>query len=243
MTILQHNAKITTDCYDLLNLGKYFMIPTGIDTDGTNLYSAYVASLDKVIDFIGELPLAELICQWAVMGISMDAEDQDRLKTYLDNYLDFGAFDPAFEETILGSVLGKRILFSKVGSNENHIFKSVRISESKKPKPGFMYVIQLDGCIKVGFSTDVKARMQQFESTSMRVDLLHKVPALLSQEKEFHKLFNNKSEKYRQSATSIIKIVKAYLNNYEDLMTYLRTHKGNASASHFDLALSFADQL
>ncbi len=77
----------------------------------------------------------------------------------------------------------------------------------------------------------------------MRVDLLHKVPALLSQEKEFHKLFNNKSEKYRQSATSIIKIVKVYLNNYEDLMTYLRTHKGNASASHFDLALSFADQL
>jgi hypothetical protein len=238
MTIVQHPIEITTDCYDLLNLAKYFMIPTGVNTNGIKLYTAYILSSDWLIDFMGELPLEELICEWAITGIGMDVDDQERVRTYLDNSLDFGTFNPEFDKSLFGSTLGKHLLFAKVGSNENNILKP---SQPKEHKQGFIYVIQLDGCIKVGFSTDVDTRIKQFETTSMRVDLLHKVPALLSQEKEFHRLFNNKSEKYTQSPKSIIQVINAYLTRYDDLVAYLKNNGSNGKTTAFNLALTFVN--
>lgn len=235
--ILQtHTLRLPEGTYDLLNLKTYFMLPVSTDFSGTNLYVAYNARCNWLLSHWKAMPLEELVCTWLSSGLSMPPEHQQKGIKFLDDLNASGQFPKHF---IFGSTLAQNLLYSEVGTYEHRLLTT---PPDKKPKSGFMYVIQLDGCIKVGFSTDVDERMKQFESTSMRVDLLHKVPALLSQEKEFHKLFNNKSEKYSQSAKDIIKVIAVYLNRYSELMDYLKAHKGSAKKSQFDLALTFANR-
>ena len=75
---------------------------------------------------------------------------------------------------------------------------TTNLRKTRKPRStsGFMYAIQLDGFIKVGFSSNVQSRMSSYKTSSRVVDLICTEPASIKQELAFHKKYNNGSEKY-----------------------------------------------
>lgn len=70
---------------------------------------------------------------------------------------------------------------------------------TKPVKSGWMYMAQLDGCIKIGYSNDPENRVQSFSTSNMSAKMLHKKKATIQDEKAFHKLHNNGKEQYDNS--------------------------------------------
>lgn len=81
----------------------------------------------------------------------------------------------------------------------SHAKKKSCKPRKKRSTNGFMYAVQLDGFIKVGFSTDVKSRINSYRTSSKVVDLICVEPATIKQELAYHKKYNNGSEKYNTS--------------------------------------------
>jgi hypothetical protein len=77
-------------------------------------------------------------------------------------------------------------------SNETTFIKPSK----PKSKKGHMYAVQLDGFIKVGFSTNVRSRINSYKTSSKVVDLICIETATIEQELEYHRKHNKGSEKY-----------------------------------------------
>jgi len=65
-----------------------------------------------------------------------------------------------------------------------------------KKANGYIYMFELDGCLKIGFSTNIEKRAKAFSVSNNKVDLLYYKKATLQQELCFHRKHNNSSEKY-----------------------------------------------
>lgn len=83
----------------------------------------------------------------------------------------------------------------------------------KREKQGFIYVVELDGCIKVGFSSDWQRRIKQYKTGSLETVVLLVIKGTIAQELAFHRKYNQGKEKYFSSMKNfIIKEVKAMTN-------------------------------
>lgn len=85
--------------------------------------------------------------------------------------------------------------------------------ENQLAKDGYIYVIDLDSFVKVGFSCDIKQRMRQYKTSNIKVNLVKKFKGTLNQEKEFHRQFNNGSEKYFDSPEKIVNNLAMFLKS------------------------------
>ena len=65
-------------------------------------------------------------------------------------------------------------------------------------KLGDIYMLELDGCIKIGFTTNIESRIATYKTSSRLVKLLYKTSGTIKQEKLFHKLNNQGEEKYNK---------------------------------------------
>jgi hypothetical protein len=78
-----------------------------------------------------------------------------------------------------------------------------------KGQRGHIYAVKLDGCIKIGFSSDWRKRIKMYEVSSFRVEILFTKPAFQTQEMSFHKQHNNGSEKYTLDRENTLKSLVA----------------------------------
>ncbi|MGL5075844.1 MAG: hypothetical protein ACRDBG_08375 [Waterburya sp.] len=63
-------------------------------------------------------------------------------------------------------------------------------------KEGVLYLVELDGCLKIGFSTNIDERLKAYKTSSFIVKLLAIRSSNISEEKAIHKKINNSQEKY-----------------------------------------------
>lgn len=84
---------------------------------------------------------------------------------------------------------------------------------------GMIYAVELDGCIKVGFTTNFKSRMRAYRTANKQVDLLWSGRGYMYDEKQFHKHFNKGNEKYdKTDRANLIKNLNRIflpLNNFD----------------------------
>jgi hypothetical protein len=72
-----------------------------------------------------------------------------------------------------------------------------RKQQDLKPSEiGFIYAVKLDGCVKVGFSQDVYQRLKAYSTGSYTTEIIYTKSATQSEERQFHKKYNNNQEKY-----------------------------------------------
>jgi hypothetical protein len=84
---------------------------------------------------------------------------------------------------------------------------------------GFIYAVLLDNCIKVGFTTNMAARLRYYETGNIRTEILYRSPKQfpISREKRFHKLLNKRSihgsrlrEKYPiEAKETVLRVLEA----------------------------------
>ena len=80
-------------------------------------------------------------------------------------------------------------------------------------KIGFIYVVELDGYIKVGFSKKVNQRLKSYKTSSVKVNLIYKTRATIQDEKAFHRIYNKSIEKYQKGTENkIINNLKLHMS-------------------------------
>lgn len=94
-----------------------------------------------------------------------------------------------------------------------HIIKRNTPQRGNKKKPkGYIYVCVLDGCIKVGFSTNVQRRLKSYRTSNTKVELLFTREGTLLEERLFHKKYNGGLEKYELGReTKVIELLKNFV--------------------------------
>ena len=88
----------------------------------------------------------------------------------------------------------------KKSPNDSNIKKLLDNRSNK----GYIYIAELDGCIKVGFSKNVTQRLNSYKTSNMNVKLLYSVRSTFGKEKAFHTIYNNGKEKYQIGSEHII---------------------------------------
>lgn len=84
-------------------------------------------------------------------------------------------------------------------------------SKNTKDKTGFIYVIELDSFVKVGFSGNIEQRMAQYRTSNLKVNLVKTFKGTMAQEIAFHKQNNAGSEKYIDTSSNVVKSLGAFL--------------------------------
>lgn len=91
------------------------------------------------------------------------------------------------------------ITFLAIKGNQNAILilanksplirqKDYIVKQAKKTRKGLIYLVELDGCLKVGFSTNLNQRLKTFKTCNSKVNLIAKKEGLMADEQE---IFNN----------------------------------------------------
>lgn len=76
-------------------------------------------------------------------------------------------------------------------SSEREEAVAVRASRRQKyPSGSVVYFVAIGDCVKIGFSTNMKARMKTFRTSSADIQLLLAIPGDRALEREMHTLFD-----------------------------------------------------
>lgn len=70
---------------------------------------------------------------------------------------------------------------------------------NQKQNKGFLYLLELDGCLKIGFTRNLAKRINSYKTGNIKVILLAFRKSTLTEEKEIHKRLNNGQEKYKKT--------------------------------------------
>jgi hypothetical protein len=156
----------------------------------------------------------DTLMQWLIyivknpnfVGIS--SSNIEQITQHLDSF-----FDP-FETSALKKAFELAFLLCTIKKEKPNTEKKSDILTSKEQNIyGSIYVIQLDSFVKVGFTTDLKARISSYKTSNLRVELVKTYKATWNDEKAFHKKFNKSSEKYLMEAANVCQMLDLFLKS------------------------------
>lgn len=150
-----------------------------------------------------------LVIKWVFnLGarITADLFTEDQycsIDTSLDKLQYSSALERLFAYAFLFKELNtKKYLEAREGDKINTSMekKKTGMRKPKKSAPkkqGYIYLVELDGCLKLGFSTSLKERVSSYKTGSVSVTLIAQKQGTMAEEKRIHReLKGNLSEKY-----------------------------------------------
>jgi hypothetical protein len=108
----------------------------------------------------------------------------------------FDSESTLYERACLANTFWYSPSIPRNNTSRSHVKKKSGDPRKIRSTNGFMYAVQLDGFLKVGFSTNVESRINSYKTSSRVVELICVEPATLKKELAYHKKHNNGSEKY-----------------------------------------------
>lgn len=104
------------------------------------------------------------------------------------------------------------LIWTQPKTKESTNILNDKTKQKEVNQDGYIYVVQLDSFVKVGFSRNVEQRMKQYQTSNLNVNVIKKFKGTLSQELDFHRQTNGGSEKYLDTPDNVIASLKSFLN-------------------------------